>query len=369
MNTSPRPLRVLHITASSELGGGPEHVWQLVRNLPDGVESFIAAPNREPYWPRFMETVGQSHLFAIPQRRFSLKSFFSLVRWLKAQRIDIIHSHGRGAGMYGRPLALLSGAKSIHTFHGVHPPGSPLRNWVYSLIERTLGRVSRVFISVSHGERDLAVSFLGLPADRVQHIPNGVTVSGVFPNVWGKPFSIVHVTRFDPVKNSSWLVSLACGLQAAGKQCRLVVIGEGEGRGAMQRAVKQAGVEDFFDFVGARQDVRSLMRGAGCYVSASHREGLPLAVLESQAEGVPGVLSDVVGNREAIENDVTGFLYQLNDVHGAVACIARLMEDAELWQRMSVAARQRAKEMFSVERMAEETASCYFQIMQDGIAR
>lgn len=352
-------IRVLHITPSSKLGGGPEHLWQLVQNLPHHIESFIAAPCREPYWDRFLKAVGEERLIRIPQRRFSVRALWRLWRWAKAQNIQVVHSHGKGGGIYGRLLSLLLGKPSVHTFHGIHLPGSAPLAFIYLTLERFLCAVSRVCIAVSPGEKKLAES-LKLGTGHLALVPNGVAVPETITPTRREPFEIVHVTRFDPVKNTPWLLPLAATLQKQGKQnFRFVIIGDGNGLEAMKKDVTEAGLAPHFTFTGEQTSVRPFFRGAGCYVSCSLREGLPLAVLEAQAEGVPCIVSDVTGNRDAVMDKETGFTFPLGDIDTAVQRLTELMDDTALWQRMSNTGHERVQKQFSVTRMAVETAELY----------
>lgn len=364
--TLPPTIRVLHITASSMIGGGPEHVWQLVRHLPANIVSFIAAPDCEPYGSRFAEAVGAERLYTVPQRKFSFASLWGLLQFIRNNRVEIIHSHGKGAGIYGRIAALLTHTTSVHTFHGIHLPKRRLARQAYLGLERTLCRVSRACITVSEGEL-IEAKALKLCQQKLFRILNGVEVPETRPfSVQPSPFSLVHVSRFDPAqKNSLWLVELALALRQADilQFCRFVLIGEGEELTELQRRISSAGLEDFFEILGNQPSTRPFLRGVGCLISTSRWEGLPLAVLEAQAEGVPAVVTDVVGNRDAIADGVTGFVYPLDDTTAAVAHIKSLLDDAALWYRMQAAAYMRAKTLFSVEQMAHETAAVYRAVL------
>lgn len=69
------PLRIVHITASSSVGGGPEHVWQLLCHLPDTLtELYLAAPKTEPYGSKFIAKLSKEHYFELPERRWSTNS-------------------------------------------------------------------------------------------------------------------------------------------------------------------------------------------------------------------------------------------------------------------------------------------------------
>lgn len=354
--------RVLHITASSMIGGGPEHVWQLVRHLPTYIVSFIAAPDCTPYGPRFANTVGNERLFTLPQRQFTLRALCGLVRFVRQHRIDIIHSHGRGAGVYGRTVALLTRTSSVHTFHGIHLPHRPLARRAYLVLERMLCMVSHTCIAVSDGEAE-QVRHLDLGVRNLVVIPNGVEIQDLLDaRTYPNPFTLVHISRFDPVqKNSLWLIELALALRQANilEKCRFVLVGDGEQLPELRQRIRQAGMEENFQIMGSQPSVLPFLQDAGCLISTSRWEGLPLAVLEAQALGVPALVTDVVGNKDAIEDGVSGFVYPLDNTSVAVKCITRLLDGAVIWQKMCVAAHTRASALFSVDRMAQETAMAY----------
>ena len=359
-------LRVLHITASSSIGGGPEHVWQLTRHLPPRIMPFIAAPNCEPYGTRFVETVGEDCLFTLPQRKISFIVFGRLLRFIRLHHIDIIHSHGKGAGIYGRPAALVTGAVSFHTFHGIHLPSHPLERRAYQVLERGFCRISRACIAVSKSEA-LQAEKLMHGIDRIVMIPNGVEVPIETPcRELSRPFTLVHATRFDPIKNSLWLLDLALALRECGRlaECQFVLVGDGEERIELERRVLREGFQNVFHFVGTQPSLRPFLSNAGCLISTSHREGLPLAVLEAQSEGIPAVVTDVAGNRDAVVHGVTGFVYPLGDAVTAAKYIGRLLDDGQMWRNMGKAAHRRAAELFSVERMAEQTVRLYDSLLQ-----
>ncbi len=355
-------LRILHITASSMIGGGPEHVWQLVRHLPKNIESFIAAPTCEPYGGRFMEAVGEDHFISIPQRKFSLRAFLSLRAFIKQNNISIIHSHGKGAGIYGRLAALCTGVTSVHTFHGIHLPLNAIFRHLYICLERFLCSISKLCIAVSDGEAE-EVKRCGFAFETLRTIHNGVFVpEQLLQRKMPNPFTILHVSRFDVrQKNSLMLYDIALALQKKELlgQVNFVLVGAGEELAILQDKIAQAGLAEFFTYVGQQKSVQPFYEAAACILSTSRWEGMPLAVLEAQAFGVPAIASDVVGNRDAVQDGKTGFLFKLNDNIGVVDYIEKLIKNHGLWEEMSYAAWMQAQEKFSVQNMAKLTAKVY----------
>lgn len=353
-------LRVAHITASSSVGGGPEHVWQLLCHLPSTLtELYLAAPTKSPYGLKFITKLGDEHCFELPERQWSTIAFIKLVFWLRKHHIQIIHSHGRGAGIYGRFASLLTNIPCIHTFHGIHIPSTRLSRLLYLGLEHTLRYITRASIAVSPSEASEAMK-LGFTDSIV--IPNGVEcVQRTFNEIKKIPFTIVHASRFDPIKNSEALLHIALILRNMGclSLCRFVVLGDGERKTALEQAIYEHNLSDYFEFVGFAPNIRPYLQNAGCYLTTSLREGMPLAVLEAQAEGVPVVASRVPGNIDAVAEDITGLLFSVGDTYAAAKQIYRLIEDNDLHKRLSIAARLYIEKHNNIKEMAKKTYELY----------
>jgi glycosyltransferase involved in cell wall biosynthesis len=364
--------KILHITLSASIGGGAEHIYQLLRH--SGVHyggSYVATPIEDPYYTRFVKLVGPERICKVPSRSFSVRSFIALFLYIKKNKIDIVHSHGKGAGLYGRLLAFCAGVSSIHTFHGIHLQYHKSILWMYVLLEKVLGWITHAAICVSHGERDKAVKLGFVPSSKVHVVENGVEIpSQLAPHSVTMPFIIMHLSRFDAAqKNSEALIPIAVSLQNRGilDQCRFRVFGQGERRSFCVQLAEEFGVSHAFSFEGRCPSSRKPLRGedlpvparAGCYLSTSRWEGLPLAILEALAEGVPVVASDVVGNRDAVAHGTTGFLFALDDAEDAADCIENLIKDPSMREELASNAATEATDRFSVQRMTREIESIY----------
>jgi hypothetical protein len=136
--------KVLLVTVRADLGGGPEHILQLVRGLKDRVEFHCALPRQEPFFRKMKEE--GLRLVELPVRKFGVGPLCRLREYVQTNEISIIHSHGRGAGFYSRGLRMMSsGTAAVHTFHGIH-----WKSWSpTNLVERGLSRLTDVAICVS----------------------------------------------------------------------------------------------------------------------------------------------------------------------------------------------------------------------------
>ena len=153
-------MRILLITVRSDFGGGPRHVDQLVEKLPEDIVIFMAYPEGgKPYADKWRNNSRIANSIYIPYRRFSLKALYKLRSFVIKNKIDIVHSHGNGAGLYSRLLKILNPkVKVVHTFHGISDNYASKIKYVLSMI---IGKILRIFadkyICVSQGEKNMSI--------------------------------------------------------------------------------------------------------------------------------------------------------------------------------------------------------------------
>ena len=364
-------MRVLEITVSSGFGGGPQHIFELVSRLKNNnVEIDIACPNEEPYWKRF-HALASGQLVEIPHRYFSLKTAWRLVNHVRRNKINIVHSHGKGSGVYGRFVAALTGLPLIHTPHGIHLDqyGRAMRA-IYQVYEKLTGSISSVVIFVSESERERAQSLGFWRSVPWQVISNGVSSwpTDLVTN-WRQSLRqaqgisedevvVVSLSRFDYPKNMKEMALIAKQTSDAS----FWFLGDGTERSEIQ-AFCDAHAPGRVWFPGFVEDPVRYLAAADIYLSTSRWEGLPLAILEAMSLGKPVVASDVTGNRDAVKNEETGFFYNLGDVKQASSCLLRLIENVDLRHRLGSNGQERQRRLFSVDTMATQTLAVYQTLM------
>ena len=143
------PIRVLELLVTTGIGGGPKQVYDLVRSLPRGeFEVVVAAPRDGIFFERFQELGVRVEELSL--RRLGPGHLLSTIRLIRALGIHVVHTHGKGPGLYGRLAAWWTGVQAVHTFHGIHYRGySPLGQVLYLALERALSRLTRTVINVS----------------------------------------------------------------------------------------------------------------------------------------------------------------------------------------------------------------------------
>ncbi|QIA26691.1 glycosyltransferase family 4 protein [Thermaerobacter sp. PB12/4term] len=187
------------------------------------------------------------------------------------------------------------------------------------------------------------------------------------------PLRVVMVARFEPPKDHATLLQAVALLEEGSlgspgpvPNCVPNWVVELAGDGPLlPGAVKLArtlGIGHRVRFLGAQPDGAGAVQDAAVAVLCSQREGLPLAVLEAMAAGVPVVASAVGGVPEAVRPGVTGYLVPPGDPAALAHCLRLLLADPILRQRMGAAARARYESRFTVDRMVEATLAVYRRV-------
>ena len=357
-------MRVLMISSRADVGGGPEHIRVLIRGLQrciDGIEIAVACPKEPPYYEIFQSLVGDKRLVEIPHRAFSIRHLVAL--WAATRRFNpsIIHSHGKGAGLYGRILGLLTRTPVVHTFHGVHVGGrGRTYRWLYALYERVASRVTAALVAVSESELRKVIDLLGGRSASIVTIRNGVEEDyGKHIGSTGGLFTVVTTSRFDYQKNAEETVALFGLFQRKyNGSSRLVVLGDGPGREVVRQLVVDAGIQNVC-MDGAVTDTRAYFRAADAYLNTSRWEGLSLALLEAMACGLPVVATAVTGNEDIVNDGEVGYLYKLGEVQEGADKLLQLATDALRTAHMGARARALVTREYGSSKMATDYAALY----------
>jgi glycosyltransferase involved in cell wall biosynthesis len=365
-------IRVLHLLTSTDLGGGPRQVLDLVRGLPRA--EFAVSAAGPPGGRLVIDELGALGVDFTPLAldRLALRGLRATLRatarLVRERGAAIVHSHGKGAGLYGRLAARRAGAAAVHTFHGIHHEGYawPAR-FAYLALERWLARRTRTLIHVSASQAREARA-LRLDGTRSVTIVNGLDLAAFDARtrldraalgLGGEAPVVGTVGRFDPIKRHELLIAALAGLPAAAPRALLVLVGQGPEETRLRAAVHARGLDGRVRFPGTVGLDANAYAAMDVFVAASRKEGLPLAPLEAMASRVPVVATDVPGHRDVVVHGETGLLVPASDARAFAEAVAALLADPARRRAMGEAGRARVEREFTVARMAEATAAVY----------
>ena len=365
------PLRILQLLVSTDLGGGPAQVAELVSRLPgDEFAVTVAGPARGTHGSSLPK--GGGRFVGVATDRLGGRPLLETLRLIRQERVEIVHSHGKGAGFYGRLAARRAGVSSIHTFHGIHYADYPAGlGRAYLALERGLARITSAIVHVSESQAREAAGLGLAPPGKSHVIVNGIDADRVAAaamtrtaarQALGLPpdaFVLGTVARFDPVKALDALLLAFAGAAANAPGARLVLVGDGPEAARLRALAGTLGIEARVSLPGFITEAARVLPALDLYVSASRKEGLPLAILEAMACRLPVVATRVPGHVDVVEEGVTGRLVAPGDHEALVARLRAAMAEPALLAAMGQAGQRRVAERFGASRMAAETAELY----------
>ena len=148
---------------------------------------------------------------------------------------------------------------------------------------------------------------------------------------------------------------------------RFRIIGDGALRDELADRVRSMGLSDVVELVGARNDVGALLSEIDVSVLTSLKEGCSNVVLESMAAACPLVVTDVGGNRELVEDGVTGYLVPPRDPAGIARRVLELLADPGLRRTMGETGRDRVLSRFTAGRMVDDTVAFYLSVLKQRV--
>ena len=376
--------KVCHISGTTLLGGGPEHIYQLLKRLNRNEwEIIICTSNDGSYWDKFNSL--KVLTYNLPLRELSLFIAFKLLAILRKEKPDLIHTHGRGPGLYGRIIGKVLNIPVVHTFHGFHYEDlSPLTRWLHLTTETFLSLLTDQHIFVSTGEKNRArvVKFLDEENSRIIH--NGVDHEyihdlsvirkTVFKSIgcedWENNKILGSISRLSPEKGVLNLLSAFASTVKRIPGLRLIIVGgfPEEHRDYYLKAVgliEKENLSGHVRILGYRQDALKILKCMDFFISPSLSEGLPISILEAFAAEIPTIATEITGNKDIVRNSVFGVLAEPDSVEGLSQAIAKMVQleqrDRDILKRNAY---NRVKNHFSIEEMVGKTVLLYNQVLK-----
>lgn len=284
---------------------------------------------------------------------------------------DIIQCH---FGALGLKAVLLRGTGAISgtvvtAFHG-----EDITNYPQNFAD---GHYAPLF---AHGELFQPVSArwngaleaLGCPMHRVRVHRMGVDLSGFSmrdaPVTQADPIRILAVSRLVEKKG---LRDAVCAVAQLQLPCEFVIVGDGPLRTSLQALVDRLGVDGSIRLAGAlpRHEIAALLQKTDIFLAPSVTapngdiEGIPVAIMEAMASGIPVVSTRHSGIPELVQDNVSGFLLEEGDVAGLTCRLSRLAYDAPLRRRMGAAGRRIVAAEFDVRTLTDQLLASYVELL------
>ncbi len=380
--------RVLLAITKSELGGAQRYVEQLVRLLPrHGFEPVVACGGNgwlvdraRAAGAKVIQVRGLSAARTF-QGLSELRTLGELGRIIRDGDYDVVHGNSTRAGFLARLAAHRARVPVVvFTAHGFffEERMNGFRRATYAAAERLAARWSDAIITVSEADRTAAVRAGLCPAEKLITIRNGLDQDHLLRLRQdrahaGRPalasgesssYLVGTLANLYPTKGLDHLVAAMADVQKVEPSARLVVVGEGPERLRLEALVRVHGVEGSVTFLGRMADPWRVLSGVDLFVLSSTKEGLPFALIEAMAAGLPIVATRVGGIPEVLVDGRSALLVPPGDPGALSQAICRLLREP----RLATALGEEAQHAFlrdglTAEAMAAATADLYRRLL------
>lgn len=318
-------------------------------------------------------------------------------QFIVANGFDIIHAHLPWAGILARSVGKKLDISIVYTEHNTWERYNKLSYWG----NRISFKQQDIAIAVSNevalsmrlnsiwdpyqrgGRMKLKVIQNGVNTDVFQRLGPGSKIYGTDSsdahqeNSLNEAYTVkkklnlpdhavvIGIVAVFRSQKRLWLwVKVALKILEDFPQTHFLLVGDGEWQPKIMNQINASGKSPNFHLVGTQKDVLPYLSVMDIYLSTSEFEGLPIAMLEAMSCKVPVVATRAGGIGELVQHGVQGYLSEVDAWEDLVAYCCKLLKDAELRQQMSVAARDRVKENFSMNRMVQELEKVYREIVR-----
>jgi glycosyltransferase involved in cell wall biosynthesis len=358
-----RPVRVVHVVLSMELGGLERVVIDLVREgqaLGQHVE-VICLESGGVLAP-LVESLDAPIIVLDKSPGFRPDVIRRMDRLFHKLRPDVIHTHQMGALLYSSLSQWRGGEQLlVHTEHGRHYPGRLKTRVLSRLATSSTAR----FYCVSRDIADSIVAHRIAAVGKVRVVPNGIETArftgrgGEDPDILRRRLGVPPgvavigtIGRLDEIKRQDLLIRSFAELKRSVPDTHLLIVGQGPRMNELRETVARLGLEASVSLVGFQPEPESYLRVMDVFALTSRSEGMPLVILEAWASGVPVVASRVGGIPELIESGVNGLLFEPDDEAGLADSLRRLLSDPLEARRIAEAGRSLARIRYDVRAMA-----------------
>ena len=359
--------KILMITSTSMLGGGPKQLILLVTGLKEFYDFNVACPPNGEINQQLISAI-PGNLINIEERKFSLLDVIRLILFVKKFSINVIHSHGKGASVLGRMTSLFTGIPLIHTFHGIHIKKIPkLSRMIYILYERLTSFIDFYDIFVSNTEFLEASHYSLINNEKYLIIPNGVpnqelTIYSIENRdnlrkelqIQNGKITIITLCRLEKIKNLFEFIDIA----VICPQYHFIIVGGGDLKSELKQYISSLNIKNI-SLSGFIHNPMNYLLAADIYLSTSFREGHPISILEAMSIGLPVIASNVTGNKDTIVHDNSGFFYELGSIESASQYIHMLANDTILRRRLGKEGLIQQRKFFSSETMISAYSRIY----------
>jgi glycosyltransferase involved in cell wall biosynthesis len=378
--------RVLHLVSSNGLFGAEKVLLDIARfNNQNGTDVIVGAikNSHNPHTEVVSEAerLGLETAIFESNGRMDPETMLQIKKYIRENRIDIVHTHNYKSDMLGFLATRFTDAKWIATNHVWHGTDKKLR--FYEKLDSFILRFVDKVIAVSDEIKDDLVK-KGIREDKIERIYNGIdtsAVSGLRLAVCGKNSNgngqqlrkklgiakndivVTTVGRLSPEKGYAVFLKAAEKIIKKRNSTKFLIVGDGPLFKSHKSQVTSHKLQDYVKFLGIRNDIAEILSVTDIYVNASYIEGMPITILEAMRAGLPVVATRAGATPQVISHGRSGVLVDSGDPQRLADEIESLISDRSKRLKLGKHAYEDVRSKFSLERMGCDYAEVYQEVL------
>jgi glycosyltransferase involved in cell wall biosynthesis len=361
--------RILFVTRTYEYGGAEKHLIDLLNRMhqPD-LQITVLCFGLNPFTERLSPDPNLV-VRTLEKTPNSLLGWTSLFRSVEVDTVVFVHGWSWNLHWIAPIGAWLARVPKRYAIQHLVIWGIRKRTLAHRLLQgvfrylnlKVSAATLHTTICVSDAVKNVLVQRYGFPKKTMRTIHNGVSLSEFVPwpedglrirteyGISADEFLLVCAARLSDQKGIDILLDTMTRVLQNGLPCKCIIVGDGPLREKLLERSQQLGLTGKVIFTGFREDIRPYLHASSAFVMTSHREGLPLAILEAMACGLPCIVTDVGGNSEAVVHNTTGLLIPAGSADAAAEAISFLVTHPKERAQMSREALARVRAEFDIE--------------------
>lgn len=372
-----KKIRVLEIINDATIGGGQTHIIQILKHIDKEIfELFVACSPKGSLLDEFSRYSTKCIQVGI-SKKLNLVTLFRFYKIIQKYHIEIVHTHGGIAGLWGRLAAIFSKRPVVHSLHGIHYLyyENLILKKLFILLEKFLSKFTDITICVAESDREKGIRHKLFKSNECIVIRNGIDIRTFAPEETHIPSLkkllgieedvklIGHVARLHRQKGQAYLLQAFKEVNNKYPNSKLLLLGGGPMKKTLEQLSSDLDLNNHVYFLGLRKDVRNILAIVDVFVLSSLWEGLPIALLEAMAMGKPIVSTNVDGIKEIVENQKEGILVPPRNPELLAEALITLLQDNALAMKLGRQAQQKMVSEFNVERMVKEIEKVYSSLI------
>lgn len=308
-------------------------------------------------------------------RFYNLKAINTLVKFIKNEKIDIIHSHQFIPDILARIAGKLTKIPVVTTYHNVYPwkKSKRLFDKLKVLVDRiTANHLTSQVVAVSSAVRNFHIKNVGIKEEKIKVMNNFIDMDKFFLlnsydreakkqelSLSNESKVIINIASLTPQKDHKCYFEAARLILTKYPNTMFLIAGDGELREKLQNTLEESGLNNNVKLLGNRNDVAELLKISDVFVLSSLWEGMPVTIIEAMAMGKPIVCTDVGGVRDAIIENENGYLVPPKDPQVLGEAILKLLDNEKVAINMGNKGKQIAEREFSADFVVRQFEEMY----------